>query len=60
MILKALQWFGKAYMQTFGFCLAIAMFVGFLMTLIAYPVQTIATILIGSFVVLAFMFFFRF
>lgn len=55
-MIKALRWFGIEYLKTFSFCLGIALFVGSLMTLIAYPVQTIATILIGGAAIVLFMF----
>lgn len=55
MILRALKWFGWEYLRAFIFCFAIACFVGFLMTLIAYPVQTLTALVLGAFVIMAFL-----
>lgn len=54
MLAKALKWFAIEWLKAFAFCASIALFLGFLMTLIAFPVQTIATLVIGSFVVIMF------
>lgn len=55
---RALKWFIKAYIQAFAFCLSVALAIGFLMTFIAYPWEVLAAVVIGFFIVVAFLFFF--
>ncbi len=54
---KALKWgYGDSW-RYLGFMVAMTIFLGFLMTLIAYPIQTIAFLLIGGVACLLFNFF---
>lgn len=56
-ITSALKWAYGDSLRYIAFMLSIAIFVVFLMTLIAYPVQTIAFLVIGTAVVVLFNFF---
>lgn len=54
---KALRWaYGDAW-KYIGMMAAVFVFVAFLQVLIVYPIQTLATLLIGFFIVVAFTFF---
>lgn len=54
---KALKWAYGDSVKYIGFMAAVFAFVAFLQVLIVYPIQTLATIVIGFFIVVAFMFF---
>lgn len=57
-VTKGLKWAYSDTLQSLGFLLSLALFIVFLMTLIAYPVQTIATIIIGGATIGLFTFWF--
>lgn len=58
-IFKALKWFGKAYLQTFLFCVGVAAAIGVLMTFIAYPVQFLTALVVGFILYAMFVFVFN-
>lgn len=57
MIKKALHWAYGDSLKYIGFMLAMATFIGVLMTIIAYPVQTITFLVIGGAAYTMFTFF---
>lgn len=56
-IIKAFKWAYGDSLRYIAFFLAIAIFVLFLMTLLAYPVETLTAIVIGVPAILLFNFF---
>lgn len=57
LIWRFIKWYFEDFWKIVGWFLAMAFFIGLLQAFIVYPVQVLATIIIGSFVIISFVFF---